>query len=277
MFRALNPGLALGTLRVSPASGAYARDDVTALPETPTDLQPAAGIVTRGEGNVVSHVQLLARALGIPNMVMGSGAFAKVKPHHGRKVFFIVTPQGRVVLKAAAAMTGQDRAIYEAFTGNAERTADGSLGAEAAKLRIDRARLDLKTKTPLALSALRRRDSGIRSGPKAAYLGELKHLFPAHVARGVVVPFGAYYDHYQRARVVVPAELRASGMAQAGEPLSGFVERTYAQFFGVMIPAEMEEKALSAWIRPRLAIVRHSLRHAPLAPALKDAIRQALG
>ena len=70
-IRALNPGLAKGALRVAPAEGTYSRNEIVALPETPTELQPAAGILTQGEGNVVSHVQLLARALGIPNFVVG--------------------------------------------------------------------------------------------------------------------------------------------------------------------------------------------------------------
>ena len=79
-MRALNPGLALGTLRVAPKEGDYARDEVLALPETPADLKPAAGIVTRGEGNVVSHVQLLARALGIPNAVVATEAYERHRP-----------------------------------------------------------------------------------------------------------------------------------------------------------------------------------------------------
>jgi hypothetical protein len=69
--RALNPGLALGRLRVAPKEGAYNRDEILALPDTPADLDPAAGILTQGEGNVLSHVQLLARALGIPYSVEG--------------------------------------------------------------------------------------------------------------------------------------------------------------------------------------------------------------
>ena len=75
--RALNPGLALGRLRVAPKHGAYTRDEIVALPETPADLDPAAGILTQGEGNMLSHVQLLARALGIPNVVLGPSAYAQ--------------------------------------------------------------------------------------------------------------------------------------------------------------------------------------------------------
>jgi hypothetical protein len=274
--RALNPGLAMGKLLVAPDEGAYSRNEVVALPETPTELQPAAGILTQGEGNVVSHVQLLARALGIPNVVVGPGPYGKIAPHDGMDVFYIVTPGGRVYLKEVTAMTEQDRAIYEEFNRNAKRTSDGSFGNGTGKLHIDRERLDVETTTLLELSAIRRRDSGIRSGPKAAYLGELKFLFPDKVARGVVVPFGAYYDHYQRAKVAVPSSLRAKGIATDGEPLPAFVERTYAEFFGTMIPAGTGEKELSAWIRPRLEIMQHSIRHAPLSDELKASIRDHL-
>ena len=76
-MRALNPGLALGTLRVAPQHGTFTRDEIVALPETPADLDPAAGILTQGEGNMLSHVQLLARALGIPNVVLGPSAYAR--------------------------------------------------------------------------------------------------------------------------------------------------------------------------------------------------------
>ena len=101
--RALNPGLALGTLRVAPKGGEYARDEVLALPETPADLEPAAGILTRGEGNVVSHVQLLARALGIPNAVLGSEALRGIRaPRRQAEVFYISTPGGRVLVKTEA-------------------------------------------------------------------------------------------------------------------------------------------------------------------------------
>jgi len=76
--RALNPGLAVGKLRVAPPESGYSRDEIVVLPETPADLEPAAGILTQGEGNVLAHVQLLARALGIPNVVLGSAAYGQI-------------------------------------------------------------------------------------------------------------------------------------------------------------------------------------------------------
>jgi hypothetical protein len=274
--RALNPGLALGRLRVAPNDGAYSRDEIVALPDTPSDLDPAAGILTQGEGNVLSHVQLLARALGIPNVVLGPSAYQKIVPHDRQEVFFIVTPRGRVIIKEVSSMTAQDKSVYEEYTRNETRAADGSLGNQGPRLHIDRTKTDLSKNMPIELKEVRRRDSGRFCGPKAAYLGELKRLFPEHVARGVVVPFGAYYDHYRNAKVAVPDQLRGLGIATPGEHLPDFAERTYREFFAVIIPAKKSEKDLSVWITPRLDVIRHSLRQGPLSPKLKQAIRDGL-
>jgi hypothetical protein len=246
------------------------------LLETPADLQPAAGIFTQGEGNVVSHVQLLARALGIPNVVLGPSVFARFSEHDGKEVFFVSTPGGRVVLKEASGMTEADRAALAEYRRSEERTGDGALGGGGRKLHIDRERLDLDVKTALPLDGVRRADSGTRCGPKAAFLGELEHLFPDKVARGIVVPFGAYYAHYRGAKVAVPPELAGKGIAKAGEPPPDFVESTYRVFFDEMLASGSDEKKLTAWIQPRLDVMRHSIQSAPLAPELKGSIRTAL-
>ena len=275
-IRALNPGLAVGTLRINPKAGTYSREEIVALPETPPDLQPAAGILTQGEGNVVSHVQLLARALGIPNVVLGAGQFKQLAQYEGEEIVLIATPGGRVHIEKLAEIDSAEQAVVAEFGKSAERSSDGSLGAESKKLHIDRERLDISSAAPLPLSDMRRKDSGVRAGPKASFLGELRYLFPDNVARGVVVPFGAYYAHFQAAQVSVPKSLAGKGIAQAGEPLPTFVEATYAKFFGEMIPAGASEKDLSAWIRPRLEVMQYSLQESPLAPDLKTAIRDRL-
>ncbi len=274
--RALNPGLALGELKVNPKKGAYSREEVLALAQTPSELQPVAGIVTQGEGNVLSHVQLLARALGIPNVVTGSEPYKKIAGGAGKEVFYVVTPGGRVYLKEAAKMTEQDHSVYAEYNRNTNRASDGSLGASATKLDIQHERIDLSVKSPLPLSKVGVSDSGIRTGPKAAYLGELKRLFPKKVSRGVVLPFGVYYQHYQQAKVVVPENLQKRNLAKNGEPLPGFVERTYQTFFGEMIPKGSSEQELTAWIDPRLTIMRASITGSPMSAALEQAIQKAL-
>ncbi len=275
--RALNPGLAYGRLRVGPKDHGYQRDEIVALTETPADLDPAAGILTQGEGNVLSHVQLLARALGIPNVVLGPRAFDRLRMHDGKAVVLIATPGGRVIIEEASRMTAEARTAYDEYTRNQRRQNAGSLGGRGGKrLHIDRAKLDLGPKLTIDLKDVRRKDSGVFCGPKAAFLGELKSIFPDKVARGIVVPFGAYYDHYSNAKVIVPASLRGQSIASAGEPLPAFVERTYTTFFGELTAAGKSERELSAWIEPRLEVIRTTIRETPLNPALRQAIRDGL-
>ncbi|MBW1687796.1 MAG: hypothetical protein JRS35_22395, partial [Deltaproteobacteria bacterium] len=240
--RALNPGVALGKLRVAPALGDYSREEVLALPETPADLEPAAGILTRGEGNVVSHVQLLARSLGIPNSVLGPSPYELFAPHQGERVFYIATPGGRVIVKSESAMMDRDRQVLAEYNRNQERSGDGALGEGGPKLHIDVERLDLEASAVVDMAAMRRKDSGVRCGPKAAFLGELKHRFPDKVARGIVVPFGAYYEHYRAAPVALPRELVGKGIAKPGEPLEDFVKRSYASFFVEMLAEGKDER-----------------------------------
>lgn len=275
-IRALNPGLAVGRLRVDPEAGTYSREEIVALPETPPDLQPAAGILTQGEGNVVSHVQLLARALGIPNVVLGSGQFKQLAKYDGQEIVLIATPGGRVHIEKLSEIDDAEKAVVAGFTKSAKRSSAGSLGAESSKLHIDRDRLDVSSAEVVSLSGMRRKDSGVRAGPKASFLGELRYLFPDNVARGVVVPFGAYYQHFQNAKVAVPKSLAGKGIAEPGEALPVFVQRTYDTFFDDMIAKGTPEKDLSAWIRPRLEVMQYSLREAPLAPELKRAIHDEL-
>lgn len=275
-LRALNPGLARGVLRVAPQGGEYHRDEIVALKETPADLEPAAGIMTRGEGNVVSHVQLLARALGIPNAVVSNALFETIRPFDGREVFLVASPRGKVYLKEATAMNEQDRTAYAEYNRNARRSGDGSLSASSQKLKVDPEKLDIQTRMPIDLKQMRRADSGVRSGPKAAFLGELKSMFPENVADGIVIPFGAYYAHVQQAVVSVPEGLRTRGIAEPGEPLSQFQKQTYDRFFGEMVAAGTSEKALAEWIRPRLEVMRYSIQQTPLAADLKAAIRSGL-
>ena len=274
--RALNPGVAVGTLRVNPAAAGYSRDEIVVLAETPADLEPAAGILTRGEGNVVSHVQLLARSLGIPNVVLGPTTYELFVPYDGKPVFFIATPGGRVVIKTETNMTDADREIFAEYNRSEQPTDDGDLGKSRAKLHIDIDRLDVQSTDIIDLRSMRRKDSGVRGGPKASFLGELKYHFPKKVARGIVVPFGAYYAHYKASPVAIPKNLAKAGIARAGEPLDQFVERTYATFFDEMIPKEKDEKKLDAWIRPRLDIMRHSLESHPLSAKLREGIRKGL-
>jgi hypothetical protein len=178
-LRALNPGIARGVLR-SAESGVIESDGIYLLPETVSELSPVAGILTLGEGSSLSHVQLLARNLGIPNVVVGTELLEKVQAKIGSPVVLAVSPGGVVRLV-------DDAPIWDGILG--EESAEPGAGLV---IRPDLDKLDLGTSELLSLSELRARDSGRTSGPKGANLGELTHSFGDAVPNGFVIPFGTF-------------------------------------------------------------------------------------
>lgn len=184
-LRALNPGLARGFLREAPAdgSGRFDSKGIYLLPETVSDLPPVGGILTRGEGSSLSHVQLLANNLGIPNVVVGEPAVPAVRSRLGRSVVLAVTPNGIV------------RLVDDGPWWNVVFNVQGRLRVEQdAVIRPDLAKLDLSRVDFLPLSNVRAWDSGRLCGPKGANLGELRFLFGERIPDGFVIPFGAFRE-----------------------------------------------------------------------------------
>ena len=186
-LRGLNAGLARGTLRVSGSEKMSQQFDpagIYVLPATTEDLPRVAGIITTGEGNILSHVQLLARNLGIPNVAVDGKWFAHIQAMAGQKVVLAVSPRGNVQLTADGPQWNE---IFKQ-----QNIPDNML------IRPDMKKLDLKTRNLIALENLRAGDSGKVCGPKAANLGELKHFFPEAVTEGLVIPFGVFRELLDR-------------------------------------------------------------------------------
>jgi hypothetical protein len=178
-LRNLNPGLARGTLRLNPADhhDDFDPQGIYLLPETIAELPPVAGILTAGEGNPLSHVQLLARNLGIPNVTVDESLIPKLTTYEGQKVILAASPAGAVQLMLDK---GQLDHLFE------QTKATDTL------IHPDLKKLDLKKRELMPLSKLRASDSGRTVGPKAANLGELYHHFPDAVANGLAIPFGTF-------------------------------------------------------------------------------------
>ncbi len=178
-LRSLNPGLARGKLRLNSAERHQDFDPkgIYLLPETMAELPPVAGILTAGEGNPLSHVQLLARNLGIPNVTVDGSLIPELTVYEGQNVILAASPAGSVQLMLDK---GQLNHIF------AQQTASASL------IRPDLQKLDLKTHRFIPLSRLRATDSGRIVGPKAANLGELYYHYPEAVADGLTIPFGVF-------------------------------------------------------------------------------------
>ena len=276
-IRALNPGLAVGPLRFYKDRKGYSREDIIALESTNAELEPVSGIITRNEGNVVSHVQLLARALGVPNAVFLADLYDGLPRVGGKSLFYAISPMGRVILKETSQMSPADTRILEQYEKNKKRTADADIRGHSGKLAIDGGRLDLGERHVRPLEKVRRKDSGVICGPKAAFLGELKHYFPENVSRGVVVPFGVYADHFKKAVIAVPENLKPLNLAVEGTSLSEFVQTIYQNFFeSMMADKTLSSVELAEWITPRLSVIRHSLEHITLDPGFTEELRTAM-
>lgn len=186
-IRGLNPGYAKGKLVVvegNPDKIETSSDKIYIFEKPPVNLKPVAGIMSVSEGNLVSHVQLLARNLGIPNAVLSQENLKILKQHDGLKVFYAVSDRGRVLLKLKHEMTSQEKNLFA--------EAKNKKNKDLVTVPAD---VNLETTSVLKMSAVGASDSGKLCGPKAANLGELKNMFPEHVVDGVIVPFGVFKAH----------------------------------------------------------------------------------
>lgn len=217
-IRGLNPGLAVGTLAFL-ESGEEELDAsrIYVLPSTPPELKPVAGVLTLEEGNLLSHVQLLARNLGIPNASVSPELEGRLRSARGEGVLYAVSPLGRVILQRVDSLTEEETALL-----------DTQEAGQPEKVTLDTGRLRLDRVEPLPLDALRADASGVYVGPKAANLGQLAFYFPGQVAPGVALPFGMFVKHAERpfdSDRTLLEELRAAyaesdRMRRAGTPES---------------------------------------------------------
>ncbi len=185
-IRGLNPGYAFGQLVVvdgSPENVQVEDDKIYIFNRTTSDLKPVAGIATVSEGNLVSHVQLLARNLGIPNAVLSSQNLKELKKYAGREIFYAVSNKGTVIMKPENEMTEEEKNLFARKSRRSQ------------KVEISTKKINLNEKGILDLRDIRSKDSGKICGPKAANLGQLKSQFPEMVVEGIVIPFGIFREH----------------------------------------------------------------------------------
>ncbi|TXD61799.1 phosphoenolpyruvate synthase [Polaribacter sp. IC066] len=185
-IRGLNPGYAFGELVVvdgNPDEIEVNTNKIYIFQNPPSDLKPVAGIMTVSEGNLVSHVQLLARNLGIPNAALSNANLMALKKFNGKKVFYAVSHKGNVILKAANNMTGEEQKLFEKKERN-----QNMIEVPVKDIRLEVSKV-------INMRNVNAKDSGKLCGPKAANLGELKQLFPDHVVEGLIIPFGVFKAH----------------------------------------------------------------------------------
>lgn len=246
-IRGMNPGLAVAPLAIATGSSEDLEPDrIYALAATTAELRPVAGILTLDAGNLLSHVQLLARNLGVPNAAVGSARLGALQAAEGDSVFYAVSPLGRVVLERLRDLPAEFRGLVRE-----------PARSEPARYRLDASRLRLDANRPIPLSELRANDSGVRVGPKAANLGQLASYFPAHVSPGVALPFGLFHEHVDRS-------------FEGGPPPLDRLRRAYRHADSLRA-AGATEAAVDSFMFGELAAVRRAILELPWQP---DVLRE---
>ncbi len=253
-LRRLNPGLARGVLRTSldpeslkAAGGAAA---IYLVPETTADLPAVAGILTAEEGNALSHVQLLARNLGIPNVVVGSSLHPVLETYRGKPIIVAASAGGTVRIEADS--PEWDRL----FAKSAEKSAE--------LIFVNIAKLDLSRTDLVPTSQLRAAHSGRIVGPKAAQVGELEHYFPEQVSPGLALPFGVY-----RAVLDRPA-------APEGSPQPSMFVWLKEQYAELAVRKDLDPEYYARRVPEVLAFARQWIESADLGPQFRDQLRDAM-
>ena len=188
-IRGLNPGYAFGELVVvdgNPDDVEVNTNKIYIFEKPPHDLKPVAGIMTVSEGNLVSHVQLLARNLGIPNAALSYNNLKALKKYNGKTIFYAVSNKGSVIIKDKDDMSSSEKELFS----KKERSKN------VIAVPVDQIRLDVSK--VLNMRNVDAKDSGKLCGPKAANLGELKKLFPEQVVEGIIIPFGIFRSHMNK-------------------------------------------------------------------------------
>lgn len=254
----LNPGVAVGKLRIIrdplDAGGNLDPKGVYVLPETVSDLKPVAGILTLDSGNALSHTQILAANLGIPNATVPSSLLEDLEKYNEQEVFYAVTPRHVVVLRAVSSLNAEEKKLWLEQPASAQR----------ARIQLDTTRLNLENRKLIPLASLRATDSGALVGPKAANLGELASYFPKEVAPGMVIPFGIYYAHIDRV------------LDGSGKTLRAQIEETF-EVVEKMRDRGSEAAEINKFMQPKLAAWRNTIQSMPMLPEFERDLKAELG
>ena len=183
-IQGINPGFAKGKLIIVEELGENV--DPTAIylfRNPPSDLEPVAGILSISEGNMVSHLQLLARNLGIPNANISEALYNQLKQYEGQEIFYAVSNRGGVKIALAESMNREEKQLF------ATKNIDEEV------VTVPTSQMQLTDQTIYTLADLDASSSGIICGPKAANFARLKKMFPDQLVDGLVISFAVFKDH----------------------------------------------------------------------------------
>lgn len=179
-YQALNVAKTLGRIHVIPKLDEHVEigfNEILVLSEVPVQLPPVAGIITTQPSTPLSHINLLAKGWGIPNVYI-KNATELFKQYNGWWVEFDARRDNYSI----------KRADNDALAEYQKRLKE--------RLDVMKPRSDLSVKSLAGLSQ-QRAASSIAYGAKSANLGEMIHarMPGVTVPPGFTIPF-FYYDQF---------------------------------------------------------------------------------
>jgi pyruvate,water dikinase len=193
-FRVLNSSIAKGKIVIPTTDDlkdpdySWDPNSIYILNKTPASISKVGGILSSHSGSSISHVQLLAKNHGIPNVYISKQLYIELSKLKDKEVYLIVLPTGEIKLIDQHLATTEVKNIYLRF----HRLKEKSKVEITTPPNLD------KYNYPLKLSQLRYRHLGLIAGGKACGLGELSKLFPRSVPKGIVLPFSVFYNHLKQ-------------------------------------------------------------------------------
>jgi hypothetical protein len=181
-YQPLNIARGLGRIHIIPKLDDHVEigsNEIVVLDEVPVQLPPVAGIITTKPSTPLSHINLLAKGWGIPNVYI-KNAQELLKQYNGWWVQFDAKRDTYTIERA-------DNTTLDEYQRRLKQRLD-----------IMTPRSDLSV-TKIAGLNEQRAASVIAYGAKSANLGELIHARPAGfiVPPGFTIPF-FYYDQFLR-------------------------------------------------------------------------------
>lgn len=181
-YQALNIARGLGRIHIIPKLDEHVEigeNEIVVLDEVPVQLPPVAGIITTKPSTPLSHINLLAKGWGIPNVYI-KNAQELLKQYNGWWVQFDAKRDNYTIQRA-------DNTALDEYQRRLKQRLD-----------IMTPRYDLAVKKIAGLNE-QRASSVIAYGAKSANLGELIHARPSGfiVPQGFTIPF-FYYDQFLR-------------------------------------------------------------------------------
>ena len=179
-YQPLNVAKGLGRIHVIPKLDEHVEigfNEILVLDEVPVQLPPVAGIITTKPSTPLSHINLLAKGWGIPNVYI-KNAQELFKQYNGWWVEFDARRDAYSIKRA-------DLNVLAEYQKRLKERLD-----------VMKPRSDLSV-TQLAGLNAQRAASVIAYGAKSANLGELTHAHPPGflVPSGFTIPF-FYYDQF---------------------------------------------------------------------------------